>query len=71
MAHIPPPTDLPEDPLDAYVGMAEDAAQRRASAKGWAHVRTLPPDAIITMEYLVGRINFLVQDGRVTRAWAG
>jgi hypothetical protein len=34
-------------------------------------VRALPPGAIITMEYRVGRLNFEVRDGRVSRAWKG
>ncbi|GAB2608711.1 hypothetical protein GCM10027168_47080 [Streptomyces capparidis] len=57
--------------MDAYVGLDEAAARARAEAAGWTHVRTLPPGAIITMEYVVGRINFTVGDGRVERAWVG
>ncbi len=57
--------------MEAYVGLDEEAARARAATRGWAHVRALPPGAIITMEYLVGRINFTVEHGRVTRAWPG
>lgn len=34
-------------------------------------MRSLPPGAIITMEYLVGRLNFEVADGAVVRCWKG
>ncbi len=34
-------------------------------------MRSLAPGTIITMEYRVGRLNFEVRDGRVTRAWKG
>lgn len=46
-------------------------AEERAREHGWSSVRSLPPGAIITMEYLVGRLNFEVTDGTVTRAWKG
>lgn len=34
-------------------------------------MRSLPPGAIITMEYRQGRLNFEVKDGQVARAWKG
>lgn len=34
-------------------------------------MRSLPPGAIITMEYRAGRLNFEVREGRVARAWKG
>ncbi|WP_461009876.1 I78 family peptidase inhibitor [Streptomyces capparidis] len=71
MSHAPHPPGSPDDAMDAYVGLDEAAARARAEAAGWTHVRTLPPGAIITMEYVVGRINFTVGDGRVERAWVG
>lgn len=57
--------------MEPYVGLPVEQAEERARARGWTTVRTLPPGAIITMEYLVGRINFTVENGSVTRAWPG
>jgi hypothetical protein len=71
MAPIPKPSAEPQDSPDSYVGLDADAAERRARERGWSTVRALPPGAIITMEYRVGRLNFEVRDGRVTRAWKG
>ncbi|CAL9623972.1 MULTISPECIES: I78 family peptidase inhibitor [unclassified Streptomyces] len=71
MAPIPTPSAEPQDSPDAYVGLDADAAERRARERGWPTVRALPPGAIITMEYRVGRLNFEVRDGRVARAWKG
>jgi hypothetical protein len=71
MAPIPTPSAEPQDSPDAYVGLDADAAERRARERGWSTVRALPPGAIITMEYRVGRLNFEVKDGRVARAWKG
>lgn len=71
MAPIPTPSAEPQDSPDAYVGLDADAAERRARERGWSTVRALPPGAIITMEYRVGRLNFEVRDGRVARAWKG
>ena len=71
MAPIPKPSAEPQDSPDTYVGLAADAAERRARERGWSTVRALPPGAIITMEYRVGRLNFEVRDGRVSRAWKG
>ncbi|MEU6081065.1 hypothetical protein [Streptomyces sp. NPDC047108] len=64
----PEPVD---DDFEAYVGLAAETAEARARELGWTTVRSLPPDAIITMEYLVGRINFSVKDGEVVRCWKG
>ncbi|GAA2262423.1 hypothetical protein GCM10010145_28710 [Streptomyces ruber] len=66
-----PPSPEPQDILDTYVGLDEGSAERRAREHGWSTVRSLPPGAIITMEYRVGRLNFEVQGGRVTRCWKG
>ncbi|MEU0832192.1 I78 family peptidase inhibitor [Streptomyces sp. NPDC005969] len=71
MAPIPTPPAQPDDTADAYVGLAAEAAERRARARGWRTVRALPPGAIITMEYLAGRINFEVDHAVVTRCWVG
>lgn len=61
----------PEDDTERYVGLSADAAERQAREQGWQTVRALPPDAVITMEYLSGRLNFTVRDGTVQRCWKG
>lgn len=72
MAGTPHPAPSPRDDLAAYVGRVASDAESRARARGWATVRSLPPGAVITLEYQAGRINFTVQrDGRVSRCWAG
>ncbi|MGW6022783.1 I78 family peptidase inhibitor [Streptomyces sp. NPDC055099] len=71
MAPIPTPPAEPQDSLDAYVGLAADGAERQARERGWSTVRSLPPGAIITMEYLAGRLNFEVKEGVVIRCWKG
>lgn len=71
MTPTPTPPAEPEDDPEAYVGLDAEDAERRARERGWSTVRSLPPGAIITMEYLIGRLNFEVQDGTVTRAWKG
>jgi hypothetical protein len=65
------PGDNPSDDLNAYQGMEQQQAERRARERGWTTVRSLPPDAVVTMEYVVGRINFTVAGGRVERCWLG
>jgi hypothetical protein len=67
----PRPHEPAADDLDAYVGLDGKTAESRARHHGWTTVRTLPPDAIITMEYLSGRINLSVKDGTVVRCWKG
>ncbi|MEU1304249.1 I78 family peptidase inhibitor [Streptomyces shenzhenensis] len=71
MAPIPTPPAEPKDSPEGYVGLDAAAAERLARQRGWSTVRSLPPGAIITMEYRVGRLNFEVRDGRVARAWKG
>ncbi|NEY32954.1 proteinase inhibitor I78 [Streptomyces sp. PRKS01-65] len=71
MAPIPTPPGEPQDSPDTYVGLDSQAAERRARDRGWSTVRSLPPGAVITMEYRAGRLNFEVRDGRVARAWKG
>lgn len=71
MAPIPTPSAQPDDTPGEYVGLAADTAERRARSRGWSTVRSLPPGAIITMEFLSGRINFEVDGARVTRCWVG
>ncbi|MBQ0829912.1 I78 family peptidase inhibitor [Streptomyces sp. SCSIO 75703] len=71
MASIPTPPEEPRDSTDAYVGLESGAAERLARQRGWSTVRSLAPGTMITMEYRVGRINFEVEAGRVTRAWKG
>lgn len=53
------------------MGLDAATAERRARERGWSTVRSLPPGAIITMEYRVGRLNFEVRDDRVVRSWKG
>ncbi|UQA96268.1 I78 family peptidase inhibitor [Streptomyces halobius] len=65
---------LPNDPADdpeTYTGLARQDAEEQARARGWTTVRSLAPGTVITMEYLSGRLNFEVEDGRVRRAWKG
>ncbi|MFB7248531.1 proteinase inhibitor I78 [Streptomyces populi] len=71
MAPIPPSHAEPQDSPESYVGLEVSSAQERARERGWPTVRSLPPGAIVTMEYLVGRLNFEVTDGTVTRCWKG
>ncbi|MEV0527295.1 I78 family peptidase inhibitor [Streptomyces sp. NPDC050439] len=71
MAPIPTPPAEPQDNLDAYVGLAAGGAERQARERGWSTVRSLPPGAIITMEYLAGRLNFEVKEDVVVRCWKG
>jgi hypothetical protein len=71
MAPIPAPQAEPHDDPDGYVGLDATGAEQRARERGWSTVRSLPPGAIITMEYRTGRLNFEVRDGRVARAWKG
>ncbi|MFE0456568.1 I78 family peptidase inhibitor [Streptomyces sp. NPDC058914] len=71
MAPIPTPSAEPQDSPDGYVGLEAARAERLARERGWSTVRSLAPGTIITMEYRVGRLNFEVRDGRVTRAWKG
>ncbi|WP_221361416.1 I78 family peptidase inhibitor [Streptomyces beigongshangae] len=71
MAPIPTPSAEPSDTPDAYVGLEASGAEQQARRRGWSTVRSLPPGAIITMEYRAGRLNFEVTDGRVTRCWQG
>jgi hypothetical protein len=71
MAPVPTPSAEPDDDLDSYVGLDARTAQERARERGWTTVRALPTGAIITMEYLRGRINFEVADDTVKRCWKG
>ncbi|MET7700842.1 I78 family peptidase inhibitor [Streptomyces sp. NPDC005485] len=71
MAPIPTPPAEPHDSPDSYVGLDAPGAESRARERGWSTVRSLPPGAIITMEYRTGRLNFEVTEGRVTRCWKG
>ncbi|MEU9449160.1 I78 family peptidase inhibitor [Streptomyces sp. NPDC048277] len=71
MAPNPTPPAEPQDSPQGYVGLDAGDAERLARARGWTTVRSLPPGAIITMEYRAGRLNFEVRDGVVARAWKG
>lgn len=71
MGPVPNLPAEPDDDLDSYVGLDAKAAEDVARERGWTTVRALPPGAIITMEYLVGRINFEVADDAVRRCWRG
>ncbi|WP_329180239.1 I78 family peptidase inhibitor [Streptomyces sp. NBC_01477] len=68
---LPFPAPNPQDDLDAYTGLPQQEAERRACDHGWQTVRSLPPDAVVTMEYMAGRLNFTIADGRVGRCWLG
>lgn len=71
MAPLPNPPYEPDDDPGTYVGLGQQEAEERARERGWSTVRSLPPGAIITMEYLAGRLNFEVKDGLVHRSWKG
>ncbi|MFF3327202.1 proteinase inhibitor I78 [Streptomyces sp. NPDC002889] len=71
MAPTPTPPAEPEDAPDSYVGLGTQAAEMLARQRGWTSVRSVPKGAIITMEYMVGRLNFEVEDGTVIRCWKG
>jgi Peptidase inhibitor I78 family len=72
MAPVPnPPGRNPNDDLDAYVGLTRAEAEDRARGRGWTAVRSLPPGAVVTMEYVVGRLNLTVDADRVQRCWLG
>nr|WP_129838809.1 I78 family peptidase inhibitor [Streptomyces sp. RFCAC02] len=51
--------------------MPADTAERRARERGWSRVRCLAPDAVVTMEFMPGRLNLAVRDGEVVRCWQG
>ncbi|MEO3975439.1 I78 family peptidase inhibitor [Streptomyces sp. CAU 1734] len=71
MAPTPNASAQPGDTPSSYVGLLAANAERRARQRGWSTVRALPPGAIVTMEYLAGRLNLEVRDGVVVRCWAG
>ncbi|MFI5804241.1 I78 family peptidase inhibitor [Streptomyces sp. NPDC051561] len=71
MAPLPTPPAQPADNPERYVGLPAAEAERTATAHGWQTVRTLPPGAIITMEFMQGRLNFEAKDDTVTRCWIG
>lgn len=72
MASISDPGQQPpDDDTQAYVGLGKEEAERRARDHGWPKVRAVPPGAVVTMEYVAGRLNFTVEDGVVTRCWEG
>ncbi|MFI5524583.1 I78 family peptidase inhibitor [Streptomyces platensis] len=68
---VPNLPDNPQDDIEAYVGLAQQDAEEQARARGWTTVRSVPPGAVITMEYLASRLNFEVKDGEVHRTWQG
>ncbi|MDT0269859.1 I78 family peptidase inhibitor [Streptomyces sp. DSM 44915] len=71
MPSLPPPPKSPDDEPEAYVGMVAEQAAELARGRGWRTVRQLAPDAIVTMEFMPGRLNFAVRDGAVVRCWRG
>ncbi|WFB10278.1 proteinase inhibitor I78 [Streptomyces sp. LX-29] len=71
MAPIPRPVPEPDDTVDRYVGMDAETAAEVARERGWSTVRAVPPGALLTMEYLSGRLNLEVADGVVRRSWKG
>lgn len=71
MASLPTPPSQPDDIHDSYVGLLAERAEEQARGRGWTTVRSLPPGTVITLEYVAGRLNFEVENGRVTRCWPG
>ncbi|WP_346096826.1 I78 family peptidase inhibitor [Streptomyces olivaceiscleroticus] len=71
MAPVPNLPKEPDDDVETYVGLEQQRAEDRARERGWNTVRSLPPGAIITMEYQAGRLNFEVREGTVHRSWKG
>lgn len=71
MAPNPLTPEEPQDDPAAYAGLDAGSAERLARERGWSSVRSLPPGALITMEYRFGRLNFEVADGVVRRSWKG
>jgi hypothetical protein len=71
MAQVPTGPTSPSDDPETYTGLRAEAAEHLARTRGWTLVRTLPPDAIVTMEYQEGRLNFAVVDEVVVRCWKG
>ncbi|MEE4546196.1 hypothetical protein V2S66_30040 [Streptomyces sp. V4-01] len=65
------PGGNPQDDPDAYLGLPQQEAERRAREHGWTTVRSVPHDAVVTLEYVTGRLNLAVEDGRVRRCWLG
>ncbi|MFE2406749.1 I78 family peptidase inhibitor [Kitasatospora sp. NPDC059408] len=63
--------DGPEGDAEGYAGLRIERARELARRHGWASVRVLEPDAMITMEYREGRLNLAVRDGVVERSWEG
>jgi hypothetical protein len=61
----------PHDDPENYVGLLVEEAERLAAERGWSAVRTLFSDAVVTMEYVAGRLNLCVENGRVVRCWHG
>ncbi len=64
------PSANSDEDLIGYVGLAREDAEKRAREEGW-FVRSVAPDVMLTMEWRSGRINFLIVDSVVTRAWKG
>jgi len=56
--------------VTGYVGLDRVVAEERARARDLS-VRSLAPDSIITSDYRSGRINFVIVDGVVERAFMG
>ncbi|MFI9722557.1 I78 family peptidase inhibitor [Streptomyces sp. NPDC052396] len=68
LPNLPPD---PDDDLGQYLGLTAGAAAGLARERGWSTVRSLPPGTVVTLEYVAGRLNFEVADGRVRRCWKG
>ncbi|MDA5280148.1 I78 family peptidase inhibitor [Streptomyces sp. Isolate_45] len=71
MTPSPAPASPDDDDPTRYVGLEAAEAEHRARLRGWSTLRRLPPGALITLEYLEGRLNLEVEEGRVRRAWKG
>lgn len=63
-------SENPDNDVNGYVGLDREVAEERARGRGLS-TRSLAPDTVITAEFVSGRINFLVVDGVVRRAWNG
>lgn len=68
---MPQEMNSPRDDPERYLGLTAEQAEAIAVDRGWTLVRVVPPDALVTMEYRVGRINFAADRGRVVRCWIG
>jgi major membrane immunogen (membrane-anchored lipoprotein) len=69
----PDGTETPDSGADAYVGLTKQAAIARADAAGtpWRITREDDESFMVTQDYEPDRLNFEIDDGKVTRATYG